>query len=120
VYECEPNGSKPVTFGSDRQGINSPESGRWIRYQDVVFLGFDGQRVTRLTSIDQDTFSGYGALYAREKPLVAGFQYFSDFVGMGETGLRPQGSSAFRVPSSGFRAALVQSDLRFPMRLPKK
>jgi hypothetical protein len=29
--------------------------------------------VTRLTSIDQETFSGYAALYARERPLVGGF-----------------------------------------------
>jgi hypothetical protein len=67
VYEGEPKASKPVTFGSDQQGIYSPESGGWIPYQDVVLLEFDGQRVTRLTSIDRETFSGYGALYAREK-----------------------------------------------------
>ena len=73
VYEGEPKASMPVTFGSDQQGIYSPESGHWIPYQDVVFLEFDGQRVTPLTSIDQETFSGYGALYAREKPLAAGF-----------------------------------------------
>jgi len=74
VYEGEPKASKPVTFGSDQQGIYSPESGGgWIPYQDVVLLEFDGQRVTRLTSIDRETFSGYGALYAREKPLAAGF-----------------------------------------------
>jgi hypothetical protein len=73
VYEGQPNASKPVTLGSDQQGICSPESGGWVPYQDVVFLEFDGQRMTRLTSIDQETFSGYGALYAREKPLVAGF-----------------------------------------------
>jgi hypothetical protein len=72
VYEGEPKASKPVTFGSDQQGIYSPESGGWIPYQDVVLLEFDGQRVTRLTSIDRETFSGYGALYAREKPLAAG------------------------------------------------
>ena len=70
VYEGEPKSSKPVTFGSDQQGIYSPESGGWIPYQDVVFVEFDGQRVTRLTSIDQQTFSGYEALYAREKPLA--------------------------------------------------
>jgi hypothetical protein len=74
VYEGEPKASKPVTFGSDQPGIYSPESGGWIPYQDVVLLEFDGQRVTRLTSIDRETFSGYGALYAREKPLAAGFQ----------------------------------------------
>jgi hypothetical protein len=73
VYEGEPQYSKPVTFGSDQQGIYSPESGGWIPYQDVMLLEFDGQRVTRLTSIDRETFSGYGALYAREKPLAAGF-----------------------------------------------
>ena len=73
VYEGESKASKPVTFGSDQQGIYSPESGHWIPYQDVVFLEFDGQRVTRLTSIDQETFSGYGALYARDKPLAAVF-----------------------------------------------
>ena len=79
VYEGEPKASKPVTFGSDQQGIYSPESGEipgsgaWIPYQDVVFLEFDGQRVTRLTTIDRETFSGYGAVYAREKPLAAGF-----------------------------------------------
>jgi hypothetical protein len=73
VYAGEPKASKPVTFGSDQQGIYSPESGGWIPYQDVVFLEFDGQRVTRLRNIDQETFSGYGALYAREKPLAAGF-----------------------------------------------
>jgi hypothetical protein len=73
VYEGEPKASKPVTFGSDQQGIYSPESGGWIPYQDVVLLEFDGQKVTRLTSIDRETFSGYGALYAREKPLAAGF-----------------------------------------------
>jgi len=73
VYEGEPKGSKPVTFGSDQQGIYSPESRGWIPYQDVVLLEFDGQKVTRLTSVDRGTFSGYGALYARAKPLVAGF-----------------------------------------------
>jgi hypothetical protein len=73
VYEGEPKALKPVTFGSDQQGIYSPESGGWIPYQDVVLLEFDGQRVTRLTSIDRETFSGYGALYAREKPFAAGF-----------------------------------------------
>jgi hypothetical protein len=72
VYKGEPKASKPVIFGSDQQGIYSPEYGGWIPYQDVVFLEFDGQRVTRLTSIDEETFSGYGALYAREKPLAAG------------------------------------------------
>jgi hypothetical protein len=73
VYEGEPRASKPVTFGSDQQGIYSPESGGWVPYQDVILLEFDGQRMTRLTSIDRETFSGYGALYAREKPLAAGF-----------------------------------------------
>jgi hypothetical protein len=79
VYEGEPKASKPVTFGSDQQGIYSPErgespgSGAWIPYQDVVFLEFDGQRVTRLTTIDRATFSGYGAVYAREKPVATGF-----------------------------------------------
>jgi len=73
VYEGEPTTSKPVTFGSDQQGIYSPESGGWVPYQDVVLLEFDGKRVTRLTSIDRETFSGYGALYAREKPLPVGF-----------------------------------------------
>jgi len=73
VYEGKPKASKPVTFGSDEQGIYSPESGGWVPYQDVIFLEFDGQRVTRLESIDRETFSGYGALYAREKPLAAGF-----------------------------------------------
>jgi hypothetical protein len=73
VYEGEPKHSKPVTFGSDEQGIYSPESGGWIPYRDVVLLEFDGQKVTRLPSIDRETFSGYGALYARERPLAAGF-----------------------------------------------
>jgi hypothetical protein len=73
VYEGEPITSKPVTFGSDQQGIYSPESGGWIPYQDVVLVEFDGQMATRLTSMDPETFSGYGALYAREKPLAAGF-----------------------------------------------
>jgi hypothetical protein len=73
VYEGEPNAPKPVTFGSDQQGIYSPESGGWIPYKDVVLLEFDGQKMIRLTSIDRETFSGYGALYAREKPLAAGF-----------------------------------------------
>jgi len=73
VYEGESNGSKPVTFGGDQQGIYSPESGGWIPYQGVVFVEFDGQRVTRLTSVDRETFSGYGALYARDKPLASGF-----------------------------------------------
>ena len=79
VYESEPKHSKPVTFGSDQQGMyspesgDSPESGAWIPYRDVVLVEFDGQRATRLTSIDQETFSGYRALYAREKPLAAGF-----------------------------------------------
>jgi hypothetical protein len=73
VYEGEAKASKPVAFGSDQQGIYSPESRGWIPYQDVVFVEFDGQRMTRLTSIDRETFSGYGALYAREKPLAAGF-----------------------------------------------
>jgi hypothetical protein len=72
VYKGEPKASQPVTFGSDQQGIYSPESGRWIPYQDVVLLEFDGQRVTRLTSVDRETFSGYEARYAREKPLAAG------------------------------------------------
>jgi hypothetical protein len=73
VYEGKPKASKPVTFGSDQQGIYSPESDGWIPYQDVVLVEFDGQRATRLTSIDRETFSGYGALYAREKPFDAGF-----------------------------------------------
>jgi len=73
VYEGEPKASKPVTFGSDQEGIYSPASNGWIPYQDVVVLEFDGQRVTRLTSIDRDTFSGYGALFAREKPFAAAF-----------------------------------------------
>jgi hypothetical protein len=71
VYEGEPRASKFVTFGSE--GIYSPESGGWIPYKDVVLIEFDGQRVTRLTSIDRETFSGYGVIYAREKPLAAGF-----------------------------------------------
>ena len=73
VYEGEPQGSKPLTFGNDQQGIYSPESGDWVPYQDVVLLEFDGHKVTRLTSADRETFSGYGALYAREKPFTAGF-----------------------------------------------
>jgi hypothetical protein len=73
VYEGEPKASKPVTLGSDQLGIYSPESDAWIPYRDVVFVEFDGQRATRLTSIDQETFSGYAALYAREKPFAAGF-----------------------------------------------
>jgi len=73
VYEGEPKVSKPVTFGSDQQGIYSPESGAWIPYRDVVLVEFDGRRATRLTSVDQETFSGYGALYAREEPFAAGF-----------------------------------------------
>jgi hypothetical protein len=78
VYEGEAKASHAVTFGSDQQGIYSPESGStpesgsWIPYQDVVLLEFDGRKVTRLTSIDPDTFSGYGALYSRDKPLAAG------------------------------------------------
>jgi hypothetical protein len=85
VYMGEPKGPKPVTFGSDQQGIYSPESGSgpesasgpeggaWIPYQDVVLVEFDGQTATRLTSIDRETFSGYGVLYTREKPLTLGF-----------------------------------------------
>ncbi|HYY29802.1 MAG TPA: hypothetical protein VE860_17805, partial [Chthoniobacterales bacterium] len=65
VYEGEPKSSKPVTFGDDQQGIYSPERNAWIPYQDVVFVEFDGQNATRLTSIDRETFSGYGALYNR-------------------------------------------------------
>ena len=65
VYIGEPKASKPVTLGSDEQGIYSPESGDWVPYQDVVFVEFDGQNATRLTSIDRETFSGYGALYNR-------------------------------------------------------
>jgi len=74
VYEGQPEASERVSFGSDQQGIYSPESAGWIPYKDVVLVEFDGQRVTRLTSIDRETFSGYGALYPREKPLAAGFQ----------------------------------------------
>jgi hypothetical protein len=79
VYEGEAKHLKPATFGSDQQGIyspesgDSPESGAWIPYQDVIFVEFDGQRATRLASIDRETFSGYQALYAREKPFAAGF-----------------------------------------------
>jgi hypothetical protein len=73
IYEGEPKESMPLTFGNDQQGIYSPASRSWIPYQDVVLLEFDGQRVTRLTSVDRETFSGYGALYAREKPLASGF-----------------------------------------------
>jgi hypothetical protein len=73
IYEGEPKESMPLTFGNDQQGIYSPASRSWIPYQDVVLLEFDGQRVTRLMSVDRETFSGYGALYAREKPLAAGF-----------------------------------------------
>jgi hypothetical protein len=77
VFVGEPRASKPVTFGSDEQGVYSPESGpedgAWIPYQDVVLVEFDGQTATRLASIDRETFSGYGAVYAREKPLAAGF-----------------------------------------------
>jgi hypothetical protein len=73
VYKGKPKASKPVTFGSDQQGIYCPESRGWIPYQDVVLLEFDGQRVTRLMSVDPETFSGYGALYARDKPFAAGF-----------------------------------------------
>jgi hypothetical protein len=79
VCEGEPKASKPVTFGSDEQGVyspesgDSPESGAWIPYRDVILLEFDGQTMTRLTSLDRETFSGYGAVYAREKPLAAGF-----------------------------------------------
>jgi hypothetical protein len=72
VYEGKSKASKPVTFGSDQQGIYSPESEGWVPYQDVVLVEFDGERVTRLTSIDRETFSGYGALYAREKSFAAG------------------------------------------------
>ena len=71
VYEGRPTASKPViTLGSDQQGIFSPESGGWIPYQDVIFVEFDGRRVTRLAKIDQQTFSGYEAIYAREKPVA--------------------------------------------------
>ncbi|MBV8376563.1 MAG: hypothetical protein JO279_06115 [Verrucomicrobia bacterium] len=73
VYKGEPGASKLVTLGSDQQGIYSPESGGWIPYQNVLFVEFDGQRVNRLTSIDRETFAGYGVRYVREKPLVAGF-----------------------------------------------
>ena len=73
VYEGDPKASKPVTFGSDHQGLYSPESGGWVPYQDVVLLEFDGRKVTRLTSIDRETFSGYDALYARGKPLAPAF-----------------------------------------------
>jgi hypothetical protein len=73
VYEGEPRAPKPVTFGSDQQGIYSPESGGWVLYQDVVLVEFDGQTVTRLTRLDRETFSGYRALYARGKPVAAGF-----------------------------------------------
>jgi hypothetical protein len=73
VYEGEPKYLKPVIFGSDQQGVYSPASGRWIPYQNVVLVEFDGQTVTRLTSVDRETFSGYGAVYSREKPLAAGF-----------------------------------------------
>jgi hypothetical protein len=72
IFEGEPNASQAVIFGSDQQGVYSPESGSWIPYQDVVLLEFDGQRVTRLTNIDRKAFAGYGARYAREKPLPAG------------------------------------------------
>jgi hypothetical protein len=65
VYVGEPKASKPVTFGSDEQGIYSPESGSWIPYQDAILVEFDGENVTRLTSLDRETFSGYGALYNR-------------------------------------------------------
>jgi hypothetical protein len=74
VYAGESGPSKPVTFGNDQQGIYSPESNGWVPYKDVVLVEFDGQRVTRLRSIDRETFSGYGALYAREEPLAKGFQ----------------------------------------------
>lgn len=70
VYEGVSKAFKPVIFGSDQQGLYSPESGGWIPYQDIIFVEFDGQRVTRLTSVDQQTFSGYGALYTRETPLT--------------------------------------------------
>jgi hypothetical protein len=73
VYEGEPRVSKPVTFGSDQQGVYSPESSSWAPYKDVVFVEFDGQKVTRLTNIDREAFSGYGALYTREQPFAAGF-----------------------------------------------
>ena len=71
VYKGEPKAKKPVTLGSDEQGIYSPESGDWVPYQDVVFVEFDGQNATRLASIDRETFAGYGALYDREKPRAA-------------------------------------------------
>jgi hypothetical protein len=72
VFEGEPQASKAVIFGSNQQGIYSPESGSWVPYEDVVLLEFDGQRVTRLTNLDRETFFGYGARYAREEPLAAG------------------------------------------------
>ncbi|MBV9392217.1 MAG: hypothetical protein JOY96_10025, partial [Verrucomicrobia bacterium] len=71
IYEGDPGISKLVIFGSDQQGIYSPESGAWIPYQDVVFVEFDGKKVTPLTSIDRETFAGYGARYTRDTPLAA-------------------------------------------------
>ncbi len=73
VYQGDPGASKLVVFGNDQQGIYSPESRDWIPYRDVVFVEFDGKRVTRLTSIDRETFAGYGARYTRQTPLVARF-----------------------------------------------
>ena len=62
--------SEPVIFGSDQQGIYSPESGGWIPYQDVVILEFDGQRATQMTRISRDTISGYQVRYDRENELT--------------------------------------------------
>lgn len=73
VYEGElARGPEPVTLGSDQQGIYSPESTGWVPYQDTILVEFDGRRVTRLTSVDRETFAGYRARYARELPLALG------------------------------------------------
>ena len=73
VYEGEPKASKPVTFGDDQQGIYSPESDAWIPYQDVVLVEFDGQRATLFTSIDRETFSGYGRSMLGKSRLLQDF-----------------------------------------------
>jgi hypothetical protein len=56
VYEGKPQAPDPVIFGSDEQGVYSPESGNtpgsgaWIPYRDVILLEFDGQKMTRLAT----------------------------------------------------------------------
>src|SRR5260221_5180202 len=64
VYEGEPKSSKPVTFGSDQQGIYSPESGGLSFLSQGGFFEVAGPRGGRFARNCHQAFCRYPAVYS--------------------------------------------------------